>query len=89
MVRVKAREGSRQLLEYEVGDGWGPLCEFLEVPVPEKSFPKGNDQASFHAAVSELDRSRTWLVASKATLLGAGCAVVLTLAFKMRQVLRE
>jgi hypothetical protein len=30
-----------RLLVYEVGDGWEPLCEFLDVPVPEDTpFPR-------------------------------------------------
>jgi hypothetical protein len=44
--------------EYAVGDGWKPLCEFLEVPVPmvqdeqtgemvEAPFPRLNDRQSF------------------------------------------
>jgi Sulfotransferase domain len=28
-----------QLLIYEVSAGWGPLCEFLDVPVPAEPFP--------------------------------------------------
>lgn len=34
----------KNLLEYRVGeDGWGPLCNFLDVPVPEGvSFPNSN-----------------------------------------------
>lgn len=27
------------LLVYKVQDGWEPLCEFLNVPVPSKPFP--------------------------------------------------
>jgi hypothetical protein len=28
-----------RLLEYEVSQGWEPLCEFLGVPVPDEPFP--------------------------------------------------
>ena len=38
-----------QLLVYEVGQGWEPLCEFLGVPVPDEPFPHLNDTASFRA----------------------------------------
>ena len=31
-----------RLLEYDVRQGWGPLCDFLGVPVPEKPFPHLN-----------------------------------------------
>ena len=31
-----------RLLEYDVAQGWKPLCEFLGVPVPKKPFPHLN-----------------------------------------------
>ena len=31
-----------RLLEYDVRQGWEPLCEFLEVPIPKKTFPHLN-----------------------------------------------
>ena len=31
-----------RLLEYDVRQGWGPLCQFLQVPIPEKPFPHLN-----------------------------------------------
>ncbi|KAI0446526.1 hypothetical protein F4803DRAFT_503918 [Xylaria telfairii] len=34
-------------LEYKIGDGWEPLCDFLGVEVPQGvPFPRGNDAAS-------------------------------------------
>jgi Sulfotransferase domain len=42
MVRwVTPRE---RLLEYTMGDGWEPLCEFLGKPVPEVGCPRVKDQ---------------------------------------------
>ncbi|GAA2794319.1 hypothetical protein GCM10010470_31520 [Saccharopolyspora taberi] len=35
-----------RLLVFEVKQGWGPLCEFLGVDVPEEDFPHVNDSAS-------------------------------------------
>jgi sulfotransferase family protein len=40
-----------RLLEYEVGEGWEPLCAFLGVPVPEQDFPRLNDTASFQERI--------------------------------------
>ena len=31
-----------KLLEWSVEDGWQPLCDFLEKPVPDMEFPSGN-----------------------------------------------
>ncbi|HEY6780903.1 MAG TPA: sulfotransferase [Thermoleophilaceae bacterium] len=44
---VRGRVPASQLLTYEVGDGWEPLCVFLGVPVPDVPFPHLNDTASF------------------------------------------
>lgn len=33
-----------RLLEYNMGDGWEPLCEFLGKKVPKGDFPRVNDQ---------------------------------------------
>ena len=30
------------MLEYNVKEGWGPLCKFLDVPVPDIHFPHKN-----------------------------------------------
>jgi len=45
-VRKVARERGREVLEYEVKQGWEPLCAFLgrEVPVGEQ-FPRKDDWA--------------------------------------------
>ena len=42
---VKKTIPSDKLLIYHVNMGWGPLCEFLNVAVPEIPFPKVNDTA--------------------------------------------
>jgi hypothetical protein len=38
-----------RLLEFQVGQGWGPLCEFLGLPVPDEPFPRLNDTEAFNA----------------------------------------
>jgi Sulfotransferase domain len=44
---VKEAIPADQLLVYEVKEGWDPLCEFLDVPVPAEAFPRSNDRAEF------------------------------------------
>ena len=41
-----------QLLEFEVAEGWPPLCEFLEVPIPKEPFPTSNSRAEFQERFS-------------------------------------
>ena len=36
-----------RLLVYEVRQGWQPLCDFLEVRVPDEPFPRLNDSEAF------------------------------------------
>ncbi|MGI9262377.1 MAG: sulfotransferase family protein [Woeseiaceae bacterium] len=36
-----------QLLIFEVKQGWAPLCEFLDVPIPDEDFPRTNDREEF------------------------------------------
>jgi hypothetical protein len=49
---VKTTIPASQLLVYEVKDGWGPLCEFLGVPVPAGPFPRTNAREEFWDRVS-------------------------------------
>lgn len=36
-----------QLLVYRPGDGWEPLCAFLQQPVPDRDYPKVNSTEDF------------------------------------------
>jgi hypothetical protein len=38
---------SERLLVWSVGEGWEPLCRFLDVPVPSMPFPHLNDSKEF------------------------------------------
>ena len=46
-----------QLLVYSVKEGWGPLCTFLEVSVPDKPFPHANTGGDFSKMELEFIRS--------------------------------
>ncbi|MEZ4708252.1 MAG: sulfotransferase [Caldilineaceae bacterium] len=37
----------KRLLVFDVKEGWEPLCNFLEVPVPDTPFPHLNDAKTF------------------------------------------
>jgi len=45
--RVVAGVPKERLLVFEVAQGWGPLCEFLGVPVPDTPFPRENSTDDF------------------------------------------
>jgi hypothetical protein len=46
---VKATVPPERLLVYNLGDGWGPLCAHLGVPVPDRPYPSRNSAADFVA----------------------------------------
>ncbi|GAA5195732.1 sulfotransferase family protein [Rugosimonospora acidiphila] len=48
IAEVRAAIPENRLLIYRVSEGWGPLCGFLDVPVPERPFPHDNDAGSFN-----------------------------------------
>jgi hypothetical protein len=45
--RVRDIIPANQLLVFDVRQGWGPLCDFLGVPVPATVFPRSNPRAEF------------------------------------------
>lgn len=45
-----------QLLVYPVGAGWGPLCEFLDLPVPDEDFPHVNKGEDYRKLIGQLRR---------------------------------
>ena len=66
---VKRAVAPERLLVWSVMDGWGPLCEFLEVPAPAAPFPHTNDANEFvdrviDASLAVLNRWRAETAAS-------------------------
>jgi hypothetical protein len=47
-----------RLLVFDVREGWGPLCRFLEVPIPDEPFPRLNDTATFQAMLRMRESTR-------------------------------
>jgi len=55
LVRRLAR--NREFLEYNVKEGWEPLCKFLDKPVPrDEPFPRLNETAVFQTRLKSLKR---------------------------------
>jgi hypothetical protein len=49
--RVKRDVPADRLLVWEPREGWEPLCEFLEVAVPDEPLPNVNDTAAFKEGI--------------------------------------
>ncbi|KAL5246625.1 hypothetical protein ACHWQZ_G018739 [Mnemiopsis leidyi] len=50
---IKETVPSGRLLVFNVKQGWRPLCEFLQVPVPDRPFPRLNNTAEWKANVAK------------------------------------
>lgn len=53
IAEVRAVVPAERLLVWQPTDGWAPLCEFLEVPVPQAPLPRVNDSSMFADRIIE------------------------------------
>ena len=51
---VRREVPAERLIDFEVKQGWAPLCAFLGKPVPETPFPNVNDSAEFKRRIRTL-----------------------------------
>jgi len=51
---IRAAISSERLLVYEVAQGWQPLCDFLEVPVPATPFPRINTREETKELIAKM-----------------------------------
>ena len=75
---VKAAVPPEKLLVFSVDQGWGPLCQFLNVPVPDKPFPRVNDRASMKKMLNGMTRGAYAILAG----LAGGLAAVAYIAWR-------
>ena len=54
--RVRRGIPPDRLLVYQVSQGWGALCDFLDVAEPDEPFPHLNEGANFPELIRELTR---------------------------------
>ncbi len=66
---VKRTIPADRLLIFEARQGWGPLCAFLGVPVPDEPFPHVNDTASMRRVMGVMNAISWVLLLSPALLL--------------------
>lgn len=71
--RVRGLVPKGQLLEYNVKEGWGPVCDFLGVDVPDRPFPRLNNRDSLKTILigQQIFGAATWVL-----YLGIGGAAV-------------
>jgi hypothetical protein len=71
--KVKRDVPADRLLVWEVGEGWEPLCDFLELPVPDHPLPHVNDRDTFLERVmaGALDALQAWRESHGGVVLSA------------------
>ena len=47
-----------RLLVFKVKEGWGPLCEFLSLPVPDENFPHINSREETRALIEKMTSAK-------------------------------
>jgi hypothetical protein len=55
---VKRNVPADKLLVWAPSDGWEPLCEFLEVDVPESPIPHLNDSATYKSRIIDMSLAK-------------------------------
>jgi Sulfotransferase domain len=65
--------GEGRILRYRVQEGWGSLCKFLSVSVPDRPFPRQNDSGE----LKELGRQAWWTAVRNSVRNVIGGAVVI------------
>ena len=78
---VRAMVPPGRLLEFDLADGWEPLCKFLGRPVPRTPFPHVNESADFERVMKSMfdESSFTFWFVAVATLIAT---ILLTVLWK-------
>ena len=83
---VRSLVPKEKLLEYKVGSGWEPLCEFLGDEVPKTAFPRTNDTDAFVDRCRKRNHAQMMNVAFRALVVGGSLvATALSASLAYRQ----
>jgi hypothetical protein len=59
-VRREVQDAARNLLEFDVSEGWTPLCAYLGTDVPDGVvFPRADDWKEYKAKVKAQEEQKT------------------------------
>ncbi|KAF2008518.1 hypothetical protein BU24DRAFT_497956 [Aaosphaeria arxii CBS 175.79] len=85
---VRERVPRERLLNYELGSGWGPLCEFLGKKVPNEPFPFKNEREEFRKWMREVQRRKLrdglWQVVKGVSVVGSGVLAAYVYGYGVR-----
>jgi hypothetical protein len=82
---IRAATSPERLLNYELGSGWEPLCEFLGKPIPNEPFPHINESAALKDWIVIITRRSLFNALRNSVLVGTVVsAVVVGLFWKFK-----
>lgn len=81
---IRAATPPERLLEYDLRDGWEPLCAFLGRPVPDVPFPHINDRETFHEKLMIIMKKAAKTFARKVSYVAVPGLVAATAYYLMR-----
>ena len=74
---VQATVPKDRLLVFEVAQGWEPLCNFLDKPIPRVPFPRINEGTTFQNLLEDQRKSaRAKLLSFGFLVLGVGLSLL-------------
>lgn len=81
---IRAITPKDRLLELDLKQGWKPLCDFLNKPVPDQPFPHVNDSASNKQGFKEMGIMAMKRILMKGTMASVLVGVAAFAAYKIR-----
>lgn len=76
---VKRIVPKEKLLVMELKEGWGPLCKFLDRPIPDEPLPRANDANAADQAAKAIFRRLLMIWVG----IGSGSGLILFLGWKL------
>lgn len=73
----------KDLLEWRVEDGWGPLCKFLGKEVPSEPFPTANDRDAFKKREEQVTKMVMARVARKLVIACSIFVAIILVVWKV------
>ena len=73
-----------KFLEYKVGEGWKPLCDFVGAKVPNESFPHSNQKGSLVVEVGFFPRIRKIANVFRFRVVALFCLIIAALSFFLK-----
>jgi hypothetical protein len=86
IAEVRSLVPPENLLEYNIKEGWDPLCEFLDKKIPDCPFPQGNDMTSFIERCRTRNRRQLMNGALRIGAIGAVILVIVTALSSMAKL---